>query len=99
VDVYYTHTGTTDQGKTLAGKIAEKAASATAADAWIATGFMSGIDANPALTGYTMRNSGNCRVMGSSVLTFSTLSTDSTTFTGYNSSSTMYYATVTLPEA
>lgn len=99
VDVYYTHTGTTDQGKTLAGKIAEMAASENAADAWIATGFMSGIDANAALTGYTMKNTGNCRVMGSNVLTFSALTTDSTTFTGYNSSSSMYYATVTLPEA
>ena len=99
VDVYYTHTGTTDQGKALAGKIAEMAASANAADAWIATGFMSGIDANAALTGYTMKNAGNCRVMGSSVLTFSALSTNDTTFTTYNTSSKMYYATVTMPEA
>lgn len=56
-------------------------------------------DANAALTGYTMRNAGNCRVMGSSVLTFSTLSTDTTTFTTYNTSSNMYYATITIPEA
>ena len=91
VDVFYTHAGDANQCATLAGKIAE-----STADTWIAVGFLPSMDQK--LTGYKQVNSGNCRIMTDSALVLGTLNKDATTFCTYNTSSTLYSATICVPK-